>query len=484
MSKSSKTILVISVIIALVSCSKSVIDSIGFDNKTDNNVGTCGITYVDNIDNIVSINDIQKVIKKSSPHSKSMEPSSYDVHPYFGKRSDTLLYIVNDTVHGGWRIYSSDKRTPAILAEGEKGCFSLEEGNPAVSAWIECIAKDIERIRHSRDDELSFSDMDIRLHRAFWTGEQPRFNPDTIIADTLLPGFLHGHWEEIVYSQTIIHESIDHMVAKWAQDAPYNEFCPYYVSLPSTRADAGCVAIAGSQLLLYLHNKIGVPEYMVNTGSCVGDTDSFIRSFSGESNTIWGLMNADYQENSSTPLPEALMIGHVGDIVGMHYCDNNLGRYSWALPSNLKNNLFDYYGIECSRGPYNESIVKTSLLNKMPVIVSATNYLIPSDFYIHCFVIDGYLMTRTKYTHYHYFVLDETPSGPVQMPQEYNTYTYSSPQLTSIKINWGWASQWRETNPVNDGWYALTGGWFVQDGNEYYDYNYNRYMTYGFTAAE
>lgn len=77
------------------------------------------------------------------------------------------------------------------------------------------------------------------------------------------------------------------------------------------------------------------------------------------------------------------------------------------------------------------------------------------------------------------------PTGPYIVPEEYETYTYSSPQLTSIKINWGWYTQWDENNPVNDGWYSLTGGWTVIKGdNITFDYNYQKYMTYGFGLAD
>lgn len=120
-----------------------------------------------------------------------------------------------------------------------------------------------------------------------------------------------------------------------------------------------------------------------------------------------------------------------------------------------------------------------SLLNNMPVIISATNLLAPLDFNIHCFVIDGYRSTRTEYTHLHYYVWDVRPTEPYLPFEEYTTTSYSSPTVSQIKINWGWRSQW--TQSVNDGWYTLTGRWVLDDGS---DYNYYRKMIYDFALTE
>lgn len=95
---------------------------------------------------------------------------------------------------------------------------------------------------------------------------------------------------------------------------------------------------------------------------------------------------------------------------------------------------------------------------------------------------DVSLQTTTPRDIY-YYVLDETPVGPYLMPEEYSTYTYSSPEITGIKINWGWWSQWSYP-PKNNGWYALTGGWTVEKDDLRYDYNYNLSMIYGFAVAE
>ena len=430
-------------------------------------------------ENNVSLDNIQDLLEKESALSKSTATLEYDITPYIGKSSDTLMYIVNFTDNNGWKIYSTDKRTPAILAEGEEGYFSLEDGSPAVAAWMSCVAEDIARVRRSTDDELTFSEDEIRANKAFWEGGTP-----TRDLDPPFPDLPPGHWEETTTSSIIVYDTLGHMVAHWDQDAPYNECSPFLINQVGTSAPAGCVAIAGSQVLLYLHNAISVPAEMFSEGICIGNTGNYQKSFANPTSTVWSSMSMDYQSSSNTTLPEAIMISFVGQRVGMHYSEIGNHPFSWALPGNLKTNLFEYYGFSCSRGSYNETIVKNSLSNQMPVIVSATNQLIPSDFEIHCFVIDGYRMTQKKYTHHHVYVLDEQPENPYIMPvlPDYTTYTYDDPEITSIKINWGWASQWY-SQPVNDGWYSLTEGWMVTN-NGTYDYNYNRPMTYGFAVAD
>lgn len=426
-----------------------------------------------NKDNTVSLKDVFSYLRKEDPTTKVSDISSYDITVYSGNTSDTLMYIVNYPDNGGWKILSSDKRIPAVIAEGVEGYFSIEEGSPAVKVWMDCMASDIARIRRSSDDQLTFSEEEINANKNAWYGD--RFNPD----DPPTPIDPIGHWEEIITTEIEVVDSTDHMVAKWDQGDPYDRCCPYRINSDTQRAAAGCVAIAGSQMLLFLHNEIGLPGEMYSQGYCYGDVLDFSKTFYNLSDSVWTQMSMSYQSSSESTLPESVMISYVGHLVDMHYCDLGVDYFSWAFPSNLKYNVFEHYGINCSRGSYNESIVRESLLDGMPVVVSASDQMIPINGNIHCFVIDGYRRTRTKYTHLHHFVLEGGMTSPV-IPDDYYTYSYSYPSLSSIKINWGWASQWG-SDPQNDGWYSLIAGWTVFDS---YDYNYNVYMTYGFSIDE
>lgn len=436
--------------------------------------------------NRVSIHDVYDVLSRDFPNTKAASGiQEYDITSYVSNGNDTLMYIVN-TKADGWKIYSSDKRVPAVLAEGYRGSFSIEEGSPAVAVWLDCVARDMERVHRSSDAELTFKKDEIEANKFYWTHQTEKLeNNGQRLTDSLviLPP---GHWEEVTYT-SVERDSVVHMVPKWDQWEPYNECCPYYVNEPNSRACAGCVSIAGAQILYYLHNKLGVPASMYSHGSCVGNVDGFQKLFSSLSESVWDQMSIENQSsnNTSSVIPEAILISYVGQLVNMHYCENGIDNYSWALPRNIKDNVLDFYGITSSHENYDEDIVANSLLKGMPVIVSATDLLIPVDFDIHCFVIDGYKSERTKYTHHHYYVIESPPDQMITMPPKgYSTYTYSSSRVTAIKINWGWWSQWDSQDPKNDGWYALTGGWTVTNSGDTYDYNYNRKIIHGFEIAD
>ncbi|MCF0185360.1 MAG: C10 family peptidase [Bacteroidaceae bacterium] len=419
------------------------------------------------------------MIERDFPNTKG---TYVEVKPYLNAASDTLMYIVNNKSLGGWKIYSSDKRTPAILAEGDSGYFSIEDGSPAVAIWISQMGEDISRVKKAKDEELIFSKEEIGIYRSQWATSTQKIIDKDIEPIPFIP---KGHWEESVFSTTIEYDAVNHMVGQWDQAAPYNECCPYFTSEPNTRSYAGCVALAGAQMLHYLHYRIGRPVNMYSVGYCNGNTNDYYYSYSNPNSSVWSNMNTSYTSYSNGTIPEAIMIGYVGIAVNMHYCDNIFGQFSWALPINLKTNLFEPMGISCSHGSYDEDIVRSSLLNEMPVIVSASNLVIPTDGSIHCFVIDGYRRTQIKTTHHFRYVYDKIPDttfAPLPMPEEYDTYEYSAPIFAGIKINWGWWNQW--TSGVNDGWYALTSNWTVTNNGITYDYNHYVKIIYDFALAD
>ena len=436
--------------------------------------------------NEVGINDIYSVLRRDYPNSKSSIEESFTITPYTRGSADTLMFIVNSLNEEGWKIYSSDKRTPAILAEGPNGCFSLKDGSPAVAIWLECLADDMAKVKSSTDDKLTFSKDDIHNNMAFWSNTR-----SLIIDPPLLDLYPPGHWEEEIFSQIEYCDVVDHLVGKWDQWGPYNACCPFYVHLEGTRAVTGCTALAGAQVLHYLHYKLGIPQMMYSQGYCNGDVNNFTKHFSNPTANIWDSMRFEYRTPGSSQdiIPEAVLISYVGQCVNMHYVETQNNQYSWAVPQNLKPDLFEYHGISCKHDTYNEDDVIRNLSQNIPVIVSASHLLVPLDGDIHTFVIDGYRKKRTKYIHHHYYVVDDPSSGPYILPDDYSTYSYSAASISEIKINWGWWSQWYRGQDgeevLNDGWYTLTGSWTVHD-TEGEESSYNRYrkMIYDFAVAQ
>lgn len=426
-------------------------------------------------DNVVSFEDIYSFISKEGS-TKGVIIADCKIEPYIGTSFDTLMYVINYGRKKGWVVLSSDKRTPAILAEGDKGSFVLNGDNPGLRLWMQGVAEDMYTIRHSKDEELTFSAREIEENRSFWTNEPIRIIDPPIIDDE------GGHWEVTTTSSTQVYDTLGHMVPQWDQWAPYNKYCPLSSDGSGNRAPAGCVAIAGAQVLYYLNKTISAPEYMYSSASCTGNTNNFYQNFSNATTTVWSNMMENYDDTPYRSCEESILIAYVGSRVWMEYGDDGSSANDADLPSRV----FYANGINCSRASYDESTVRSSLLSSMPVIVGAYSAMIPLFGWGtgHTFVIDGYKRTRTQY-HSEYVWVPDDPSTFYDPTNQYASYyvnTYSAPAMTGIKINWGWWSQW--VNHENDGWYTLTGGWHVNNNNGGSNYNYYRTMIYGFSIYD
>lgn len=452
----------------LFSCSKSDLQT-GFEYYENYDVRANNDYRI-----FVNTETLEGLLLKESIPSKGS--ADYKYSTYIGPKGDTLMYIVNYANNKGWKILSADARTPAVIAESDYGFFSLEEGCESVRLWLGWTSDNLERIRYTKSEDLKFTKEDLHDNLAYWS------LIDAIQRDTIAT---KGNWVVETTSETLIVDSRDHLTPHWTQRGDYNYYCPRKSSSSTERVPAGCVAVAGAEVLYYLHNKFGIPASMVSEGYCTGYLGNYSMDFSNPTTDIWAYMDTTYNSSLSSPYAEALIIGHVGLLADMNYGQSQ----SWTFPYKLRTQVFNYYGISASHGGYDESVVKENLENMLPVIVTASNLLIPADFDIHCFVIDGYKITQIKRTHHHYWDPNEPDPNVrgIHPPWEgdYYTYSYTDPEITAIKINWGWASQWGNSH-LNDGWYTLTDDWCIYDSNNTVigSYNYNRSMIYGFSLND
>ena len=406
---------------------------------------------------------LKDYLMKKCPSTKA---NDIEIDVITGEAGDTLMYIVNYGLEKGWEVISADTRTPAVIAAGNRGYLNFDSCNPGLKDWLFCTKEDMQIIVQSSDDDLSFSEDEIEAHKQFWGGGQPRIK----LPDIDDPG--GGSWYTSITTVTEVWDSISHMTAtQWDQDSPYNEYCPYRTDTIG-RAPAGCVAIAGAQMLYYLHYKIGVPSMIYTNAYCYGDILNHTITFTGSSSTIWDDMDTLSKAYNAPAGPESILIAFVGARVQMDYGNTSSG----AETEDLVENVFNLFGIDCVYDNYDASIVKSSLLSGLPVILSTKSSWLSTGG--HAFIIDGYKRYRTITTEYHYWMSSSGEPGTDPLHEPYEVIHYSSPSIEYFKMNWGWWEQWQLG--YDDGWYAPTGDWYTQSTGDHN--NYYRKMIYGFNV--
>lgn len=405
--------------------------------------------------------------------------------------NDTLFYVVNHP-EGGWTMYASDKRVPAIVAENEEGRFDLKETEEVMGTWFEAMKEDMKRVQNAEDKDLNFTAEEIEANKAYWDAvcnadEFARSHIETTRGGTLGPGLIipPGHYElYATYQDVIVYDSIDHLTTtKWSQGDPYNKFCPLKTT-GSNHAPAGCVAIAGAQMLYYLYQHLGAPQTIPDTAYCNSRVNSsYVYDWNQWSTgtDVWGLIEG-WENTYNSGLLVAPLIAHIGKRVGMEYGDTASGAYT----SSLVANVFNYYGINCQYTDFDVNKVKNSLYNNMPVVTSAYSSHDGSGYHGgHAFIIDRYRRSRTKTSYYYNWVYDfqGLPYTPTPAVMDSISIEYSSPYITQIGMNWGWGDMYNynDWHLVNDTWHAPTGSWIVQVSPNTYTFDYLRKIIYNFS---
>ena len=381
----------------------------------------------------------------------------------------------------GWRIISADKRGPIVLASSNNGGKSLAESNLGVQTWMNCLADDIEYRRLFGEEYYAgITEEALRGERYcldMWDAIKANIKP-TETKDGLPPPILEGHYElSYTYVTYESYELIQHLTSTtWYQHYPYNEYCPYKLDY-SARCPAGCVAIAGAQMLYYLHYKIGVPVLSPSDGYCYGVEGNYVQGFSDYSGNTWDSMDSLCVNNFA-----ALLVGDVGLRVGMSYSSSGSG----ASMADLPDDVFLPYGVDCTYiSSYDSNIVFASLQDGFPVIFGGHRYESPFSWPGHCFLIDGY-ETYVSITH---FVYEWVYDGPGLLggggnsinaevpapPPPYETTAVSSPYLYRFYLRWGDGGGYDNTPYATDGIWTYPG---------LTPYQYDRKMIYNFSIHE
>jgi len=356
-----------------------------------------------------------------------------------------VAYAIN--YDDSWELVSGDKRTPTVLASG-KGAFSTTSGNRSFDMWISHLCYSVSSL--SKLTELKKIHQNNINHWRLITEDQEYL---ATIMDVTRSSF--GSHLELDRIDTVdVSVSSNHLVSThWGQSAPFNMFCPLKSNSETQRVPAGCVAIAGAQILNYMYNEFGVPETAPTVASCSGHApNNYVMSQSGFSSSAWdSISNLD-----STVI--AALIAYVGKTAQLNYADNGTTGSLYKLrnyvlaPSIWDSVIWDYYDDDY------EDIVYNLLLSNLPSIIGVNIFEGTNLDYIggHAFIIDSYKLAAIDY-YYYYNVIE---AGQIVSSYE---YVESTDPIRYFGMNWGWNGLY------DDGWYIAVGPWALNNYNYEFD---------------
>jgi len=437
-----------------------------------------------NDDYFVSIEDISNYVSFKSLEGLSRNENRVveNVIPVKWKDA-TCLYILQ--YEKGFEVISADKRSPLPLMKDDNGVLESPTEADPMGYHILTLAEDVWLSLYHNDllgkpDQETIENMESSLF--FWkliSGDfdairnhslQTKSQLDTIILD---PD--HGHWQFVGVTTTVeAYDTVNHMTTTWwHQQNPFNNYCPFSLNSLPYRCPAGCAAIAGAQLLYYLHYKIGVPTQSPSTGSCSGFVETgYTQSFGDYSSGTW-----DQMRSLTDPYHyAAMLVGDIGKKVHMYYSSEGSGTTLEAL----RDSALYSYGIQCSTyNYYNGNILRTYLSAGVPLLCSGFDWSIDElgDTTVtgHAFLVDGYIRSRQKMTLIYEWVFDDPGQSPGYQIIK-TTVQYNAPYITMYQMNWGQGYGYS----YNDTWCGMNGVW--QMGN--YTFNHNRSMLCNFRPLE
>lgn len=455
----------------------------------------------------VTFDDIDALYRSTLPPQTRTDAIA-DMDFIIDDENDTLFFVIN-IPGGGWKMYASDKRVPAVVADAPHGRFSLSSVYQLMGDWLEAMSEDMKAVKRVDDEALSFSKDEIAANRCFWDAV---CDPNTFVVKKKLAtrggGLIphdpdpipNGHWELYqITTQEQDYDKVAHLTkTRWHQLDPYNMYCPEKTEIGDdgeTRAPAGCIAIAAAQMIYFLHGNLGVPTTIPDSATCTGNIDSYFMQQWITGKNVWGKTaynhgnynqmewDYDYSHFVNAGTFVAPLIANVGQLAGLNYGNNGSGTNDLSV---LVGNVFNHYGISCQFGEFDESIVKTNLQSGMPVIASAYSIKkkkLFSTIYTggHAFIIDGYKRKRIVTSYEYHWVDDSNDPNAIQYADRYE-YTYSSPYITQINMNWGMGLILDENGQqINEIWVTPTGNWIAPDNA---NYQYRRKIIYGFQNIE
>ena len=456
------------------------------------NVETRAETYNGQVldqEHFVTAEDLANFVKYRRSASKRSDLAVKEVKSYGFDSSQTLFYILN--YDKGWEVVSADKRVQPTLAHGDSGEFTMECDNESMKFWMNMLADGILQTRlgnfDKKNNEATASaeskeatDDSQSDHTAFWDAISPTSTSRTRL-DILVPtpGPVDpGYYTYLVDSEVetnVVYQIGPLLSTEWHQGSPWNSYCPPKNDGSSGHVPAGCVAIAGAQVLYYYHYFFDMDNLAPATAIANGTLSDWNILFGGFSSTTWDEMAKKANESFNKKQKTALFIAHIGNLVNMDYGNDGSGAYTTSLP----NLVFSEYGISCSTAlSYDSDIIIQNIIDRLPVVIKGRDNVIINDGDGHAWVIDGYQRTYDKITNY-YAVFDtvQLPSYIATLDKDDADYSSSTTTTTMKKVHmdWGWQD--------GDGFFSLIPSEWIQQGQNC-GYEYHIKMLHDFAVIE
>jgi hypothetical protein len=381
-------------------------------------------------------------------HCKVLDKTKETIEPITFKGA-TVMYVVS--TGKGWKLCSTDKRMPVVLAENNTGeKFSIKKflHNEEISEWFNNLEEEILSLKKSTDYKLYSNnikqwaglDKDIEL--------KVMSDDDTGSDEWTLVGF--DNWQTS-------DENHSHLLTTlWHQETPFNSCMPYISSTSTQRCPCGCTPVAVAQFLFYMHNKIGIPQTTPGIGYFTGYVGNYFQSFDlFNSNNFSQMALTDNSSiyNSQQFFLTSLMIAYVGKQLGTTY---NATQSSTHL-----NNVVPYLsniGINATCSDFSLNSTVTSLSNQYPVLLSAKD----NNSNSHTWLADGYVKETISCDEIYANMNDSVyktngnviPDGtPIQRRRVVTSINYK------LYMNWGFNDVYDFLSDSDDTAYFVSDNW-------------------------
>lgn len=462
-SNHSSFVVIVAIFSLLFSCSDSV------EKFNSLSSGTRSSDFFEN--NNVSMHEIMSLAKAMNPNFNCADSIQRHVRCIVDEVNDTLLFACNYS-NGGWTLFSSDKRFPAIIMHSSNGDFNEYLNDTINQIWLNTLTSELKVLKTLSNDELAFSDEEIQENINFWNSIS---NPDGYFASSrsqitrkpeIRPGLVpipKGHYElKNSYTYEVIYDSIPRLtITDWDVVSPFNLYCPYNSSYTG-HVPTGSVPVAAAQILYFMHNEFGVPQTAPSEAYCNNSVSDpfYVWDQTNYTETVWDEMKIN-------PSAAAPLIANIGKRLDARYFDNETA----TNPKDLINKVFKPYGLSSEYKNFSVDILKDNLLNRMPVIIEARD---KNANYPEAFIVDRYRRSAYRTTNIYRYTYDNLPEGTlIPYVEDSIVYSYKTPYIDQIGINWGRGAVYQKSYK----WYPITGNWRIIDSWPY-NYNENRKIIY------